>query len=167
MKQISIILVILLALAGAYWFKIMKRPVVSAPQENEVTEQEEVQEQSNFNFNVNGPVGTATGANGKYLTDKNGFTLYVNVKDENPAGKITQNCDAQCEKTWLPFLLGADEAAITGSTDALLSKLNLFKRPDGKEQYTIGTQPLYHYVGDLKAGDVTSNLGANWQVAKP
>lgn len=167
-KQISIILVILLGLAGVYWWKTMNKPADSAPQEKEVgQEQPEEQANANFNFSANGPVGTANGSSGKYLTDKNGFTLYVSVKDENPSGKITQSCDAQCEKTWSPYLLGEDEVAITGSTDPVLSKLNLFKRADGREQYTLGTQPLYRNINDLKQGDIKGDVSGNWMVAKP
>jgi len=164
-KQISVVLVVILAIVivGVYLFSAVGSDNSGLDKQNELSSTETI----NLNIVINGPVGVATGANGEYLVDKNGLTLYVSIKDENPSGKISQSCNSQCEKTWPPYLLEENETAITSTTDPLLSKLNYLVRSDGRQQYTLGTQPLYRYVDDLKIGDVKGDTGDDWKVAKP
>ena len=164
-KNVSILIVVLVVLVGVYLFWTTK----SSDNGSNALKQDSstAVEENSLTVVTKGPIGVATGALGEYLVDKNGLTLSVSIRDENPTGKISQSCNSQCEKTWLPFLLAKDEAAITGSKDPLLSKLNLFTRSDKQEQYAIGTQPLYRYVGDLKAGDTKGDTGGDWKIAKP
>ena len=156
---LTIITVLVLALLG-YWFY---RPfiTISEPKPEQVINTDEENE-----FEIKGPVGVATNESGEYLVTKSGMTLYVNVKDNNPAGKVTPNCNASCETTWIPFLLGENESAIQASTDPIVSKINLYKRADDKIQYTLGTQPLYTFASDTKFGDMTGTSG-DWMVARP
>ena len=163
MSKILIILaVIAAAAAGIYWFFIMQPADSSAPA------QEEAEENVNqIAFIPKGPLGIASNADGEYLVDKNGRTLYADLRSQSQAGKVTSGCDAQCELTWLPYLAGEGEGGLEQSADPLLSKLNLFQRADGKMQYALGTTLLYRNVNDLKAGDINKNLGDAWLVARP
>ncbi len=162
-KKISIILAVLVVVAGVYWFSTIK-PGSGTPNQEQITSTVEDVE---VTVAITGPLGVATGVNGKYLVDKNNLTLYVNVKDEGQTGDIKPSCNAECEKTWIPYLFNESESAITQSSDPLLSKLNLFTRADGKKQYALGTKPLYRYLSDLKPGDINGPLTGDWMVAQP
>lgn len=117
---------------------------------------------------INGPVGTvATTDGGAYMVTKDSMTLYVNNKDgAGPNKDFKSVCDTSCEKIWKPYLLDTKTVAITKSDDPLLSKLNIFKRADGQQQYALGTQPLFLYSLDTKPGEV-KGASAEWSVAKP
>ena len=117
---------------------------------------------------INGPIGTVSSANGEsYLVNKDSYTLYVNNKDAlGPNKDFKTVCDSTCEKTWKPYLLDAKTTGITKSDDPLLSKINIFKRADGQQQYALGTQPLYLYSGDSKPGEARG-ASTDWAVAKP
>ena len=117
---------------------------------------------------INGPVGTVASANGEsYLVNKDSYTLYVNNKDAlGPNKDFKTVCDSTCEKTWKPYLLDTKTAGITKSDDPLLSKINIFKRADGQQQYALGTQPLFLYSLDTKPGEVRG-ISADWAIAKP
>ncbi len=94
------------------------------------------------------------------------MTLYVNLTDTSK-DKISPACNAACEGNWIPYLLGDTEAAPEQSKDSVLSRTNLFKRPDGKLQFALGTQVLYRYVGDKAAGEMKGASVVNWAVARP
>ena len=108
-------------------------------------------------------VGMATDPSaGPYLTGEKGMTLYVFSKD-SPGKSV---CTDQCAANWPPFTLGAGEtvkaAAGIGDTFGTIT------RPDGTTQVTYRDQPLYYYVADKKAGDVTGQgVGGVWYVAAP
>lgn len=158
-KYISITIAVLVVIAGIYWLSTMNPA-------NSTTDQ--TSGESDITVTDKGPVGVASGPNGDYLVDKRGLTLYVNLDDEEQDGEdIQASCDAACEETWAPLLLGADEFGLTASEDAVLSKLNLIERADGKQQYAIGNQPLYTSVYDKALGEVKGDLSDNWMVAKP
>lgn len=115
-----------------------------------------------------GPLGIANDQGGEYLVDKDGLTLYMNVKDSKQTStNIKASCNAECEKTWLPYTVGETEPGITESTDALLSKINVLLRADGKRQYTLGNQALYRHLSDVKLGDMNGPITGDWMVAKP
>lgn len=163
-KAISIIVIALVIIGGAYWFMNMKGGYAPLP---ETTQSEKQATPDSFFFTTNGPLGVASDANGQYLTDKTGFTLYTNTQDERTDGKIVPSCNLSCEGNWLPYLLGPTEAAPGKSTDSLLSKLNLFTRADTRIQYALGTKPLYRYVNDKRPGDMTGIGISTWVVARP
>ncbi len=163
-KKISIIVVVLAVLALVYWLSTVKPVGYGTPEGT----QNETQESTQVSVVEKGPLGIATGAVGQYLVDKSGLTLYVKVSDAAAnTSSIKTSCNAECEKTWLPYLLGAEEGGITESNDALLSKLNLFTRSDSKQQYALGNQPLYRNTNDSKLGDQNGNVSSDWMVAKP
>src|SRR3989344_8822662 len=95
-KQTSVALVVILAIVivGVFLFSAVGSDNFGLDKQNEPSSTET----TNPNIVINGPVGVATGANGEYLVDKNGLTLYVSIKAENPSGTISQSCNSQCEK---------------------------------------------------------------------
>ncbi len=165
-KLIAVIIVAIVIVGGAYWLSGMIKGGYSSPapvnsgSDNPSTTPENT-------LSTKGPFGITSDATGQYLTDKAGLTLYVNLADENASGKINPTCNATCEKTWLPYLLPSNEAAPGQSSDSLLSRVNLFKRADGKTQFALGTKPLYRYVGDVKMGDMAGASISSWAVARP
>ncbi|MFD9405820.1 hypothetical protein ACFWBN_02185 [Streptomyces sp. NPDC059989] len=94
---------------------------------------------------------------GPILVDGAGRTLYGFTKDQPGAS----NCDADCVAVW-PALIAPEVAAGSGAEAKLLGKTPL---TDGATQARYGDWPLYYYVGDAVAGDVTGQaLDDEWFV---
>ena len=166
-KKISIIVVVLLVLFGIYLLSA-KFPMNNSADENVAASDNATI--NGINIKRKGPVGVAKGyeLDYEYLVDKFGFTLYATAADaKNNTTDIKTSCDAICEQMWGPYLLGDSDTAIEQSSDPVLSKLNIFNRADGKQQYALGNQPLYRYSGDTKVGDVKGPVESNWMVARP
>ena len=111
------------------------------------------------------PLMSETNASlGLYLTDTNGFTLYVYKLD----GKQQSNCNDKCVETWIPFIYFAGQVNLKTYTDPLTQNLNITKRADNNPQFSWGQAPLYYYSGDKKAGAVNGNglEDGNWSVVK-
>ena len=101
------------------------------------------------------PAMIADSAAGKIYTDANGMTLYTFDKDE--AGKT--NCYDKCAVNWPPFAAQADAVAE--------SEWTIVERTDGSKMWAYEGKPLYTYIDDKKAGDVTGDgKGGVWHVAK-
>jgi len=98
---------------------------------------------------------------GKFLTDEQGFTLYVFMNDP----KNTSTCEAECAQRWPPFLTAGRPIAGPGVNAALLGTI---RRKDGTIQVTYNGHPLYYFSGDAKPGD-TNGQGFNklWYVIGP
>ncbi|MCS6963729.1 hypothetical protein [Thermoflexus sp.] len=98
---------------------------------------------------------------GKFLTDEQGFTLYVFMNDP----KNTSTCEAECAQRWPPFLTSGKPIAGAGVKAALLGTI---RRKDGTTQVTYNGHPLYYFSGDTKPGD-THGQGFNnlWYVLSP
>jgi predicted lipoprotein with Yx(FWY)xxD motif len=95
---------------------------------------------------------------GSILVDSKGMTLYLFTKDT----PNTSNCYEKCATAWPPLLTEGSPVAGEGIDAALLGTTN---RTDGTVQVTYGGWPLYYYVKDLKAGEVTGqNVGEVWFV---
>jgi predicted lipoprotein with Yx(FWY)xxD motif len=92
---------------------------------------------------------------GKIYTDHGGMTLYTFDKDE--AGK--SNCNDQCAVNWPPLL--AEEGAMAEG------EWTIIDRADGKKQWAYEGKPLYTFVQDKKAGDMTGEGKGDgtWHVA--
>ena len=101
------------------------------------------------------PAKTMDSSAGKIYTDANGMTLYTFDKDA--AGK--SNCEGDCAAKWPPFMAAAD-AKPEG-------EWTIVDRSDGSKMWAYEGKPLYTYVDDKKAGDVTGDgKGGVWHVAK-
>src|SRR6478672_10907113 len=73
------------------------------------------------------------------------MALYTFDKDK----KNKSNCDGQCASVWPPF-----KAASNAKT---VGTWTVIKRTDGSKMWAYNGHPLYTYVGDKKAGDVTGD----------
>ncbi|WP_243372994.1 COG4315 family predicted lipoprotein [Microvirga solisilvae] len=102
------------------------------------------------------PAKVADTSKGKALVDAKGMTLYT--FDRDAAGK--SNCNGQCAQNWPPLMAQAGAAA---SGD-----WSVVTRDDGGKQWAYKGKPLYLWVKDTKAGEVTGD-GVNnvWHIAKP
>lgn len=101
---------------------------------------------------------TESGANGNYLADSKGMTLYTYDKDSTGVS----NCYANCAVAWPPYLESGSASA------AMPSGLTTVKRTDGNMQYAYNGKPLYYYANDSKPGDTTGDgVGGIWHLVKP
>jgi len=91
----------------------------------------------------------------KIYTDANGMTLYTYDKDE--AGK--SNCYDKCATNWPPLKAEADAKAE--------GEWTVVDRTDGTKMWAYEGKPLYTFIGDKKAGEMTGDgKGGVWHVAK-
>lgn len=90
------------------------------------------------------------------LVDAKGMTLYTYDKDAD--GKSA--CNGQCAQNWPPLMADASAKAE--------GEWSVVKRDDGSMQWAYDGKPLYTFVMDKKAGDVTGDgkMGV-WHIAKP
>jgi len=91
------------------------------------------------------------------LVDHKGMTLYTFAKDTG--GKSM--CNDMCAANWTPL-----KAA---SSDKAMGEWTVIKRDDGSMQWAYDGKPLYTFVMDKKAGDMTGEgkMNGAWTVAKP
>jgi predicted lipoprotein with Yx(FWY)xxD motif len=109
-----------------------------------------------------GPVATASHPTlGTILVDDAGRTLYV--FDADQGGTIA--CGTGCTGAWPPVLLG--NGASLPTSGPLSADLATVSRPDGGEQVTYKTRPLYRFASDTQPGDAKGDgLGNAWHVVK-
>lgn len=90
------------------------------------------------------------------LVDHNGMTLYTYDKDSD--GKSA--CNGQCAENWPPLMADASAKAE--------GEWSVVTRDDGSMQWAYGGKPVYTFVMDKKAGDVTGDgkMGV-WHIVKP
>jgi predicted lipoprotein with Yx(FWY)xxD motif len=102
------------------------------------------------------PAKVADLGKSKALVDAKGMTLYT--FDRDAAGK--SNCNGSCATNLPPLMASADAKAMGDWT--------VVKRDDGSMQWAYKSKPLYTWIKDTKAGDVTGD-GVNqvWHVATP
>ena len=91
------------------------------------------------------------------LVDHKGMTLYTFAKDAG--GKSM--CNDKCAANWPP--LAAD------AMPKNMGEWTAIKRDDGTMQWAYDGKPLYTFVMDKKAGDMTGDnkMDGAWKVAKP
>ncbi|HEX4702713.1 MAG TPA: hypothetical protein VH352_11340 [Pseudonocardiaceae bacterium] len=98
---------------------------------------------------------------GTIVTDSKGMTVYRYDKDT--ASPPMSNCTGQCATNWPPVVAGSGTPAVQGIDKSLIGTIT---RADGTKQLTLAGWPLYTFVGDTKAGDVTGQgKGNNWFAA--
>ena len=108
-----------------------------------------------------GPARSMDTSLGAVLADRNGMTLYVFDKDTK--GAAMSACIDQCIANWPPFL-----AAEGAPADGAWTIVDV-KDKDGamKKMWARDGWPLYLFVKDTKAGDVTGDgVGGVWHVVK-
>ena len=102
---------------------------------------------------------------GQILVDSKGRTVYLFVADSG----ATSSCNsAACVQYWPPVLTAGAPSAGAGADPALLGTT---QRKDGTAQVTYAGHPLYYFITDKKAGDVTgqgiNGFGGPWYVVSP
>jgi predicted lipoprotein with Yx(FWY)xxD motif len=89
------------------------------------------------------------------LVAGNGMTLYTFDKD----GANKSNCNDGCLKAW-PALMATADTKVSG-------EFSIINRDDGGKQIAMNGKPLYFYVADQKAGDITGDgSGGVWHAIR-
>jgi predicted lipoprotein with Yx(FWY)xxD motif len=103
------------------------------------------------------PTRTATTSKGPALTDAKGMSLYTFDKDSD--GKST--CNGPCAANWPALKADAGDAA--GDNYSIVA------RDDDSKQWAYKGKPLYTFIKDQKAGDITGDgfLNGVWHLAQP
>jgi predicted lipoprotein with Yx(FWY)xxD motif len=98
---------------------------------------------------------------GKVLATGSGRTLYLFMKDKNGHSA----CYGSCAKYWPPLM---KKGALRAGAGVKSKLLGTTKRKNGKLQVTYKSHPLYLYISDTGAGQVSGqglNLsGGKWYV---
>src|SRR2546423_6089496 len=117
------------------------------------------------------PVATGTAIDvgstrlGQVLVDSNGRPLYLFAADTSTQSTCNS---AACVQYWPPLLTNEAPQAGTGVNAGLLGTT---RRQDGTTEVTYAGHPLYYFLSDKKAGDVTgqgvNGFGGPWYVVSP
>lgn len=105
------------------------------------------------------PISVAKTSKGSALVGPNGHALYT----YDPDTATVSSCSGQCAAAWPP-LVGTPQPG-AGLTAA---DFDTIKRDDGSMQITYNQHPLYYYVKDESASDVTGDgdgVGGVWHLA--
>jgi predicted lipoprotein with Yx(FWY)xxD motif len=110
-------------------------------------------------------IAAATNAKlGQVLVNDKGMTLYLFVADTGTAS----TCYTTCATIWPPVLTTGAPQPRTGAQASLLGTAT---RTDGKVEVTYAGHPLYYFVQDKAAGDITgqgiNGFGGLWWVLSP
>ena len=101
---------------------------------------------------------------GRVLFDGRGYVLYAFTRDKNGGSA----CYGACAKAWPVYYAKGTLRAGTGIKRSLIGTT---KRRDGRRQITYAGRPLYYYVGDKSAGQVScqnvAEFGGTWLVVRP
>lgn len=93
---------------------------------------------------------------GAVLGDKDGMSLYTFKKDEEGVS----NCYEDCAAKWPPFT-AAEDAKPAGD-------YTIVERKDGTKQWAKDGMPLYYWIKDEKAGDISGDgVKEVWDLARP
>jgi predicted lipoprotein with Yx(FWY)xxD motif len=110
-------------------------------------------------------IGVGSTRLGSVLVDGTGRTLYLFVAD---SGTQSSCNSAACVQYWPPVLTTGAPQAGTGANASLLGTTT---RQDGKTEVTYAGHPLYYFISDKKAGDVSGQginaFGGPWYVVSP
>jgi len=97
---------------------------------------------------------------GAFLTDAEGMTLYLFTKDTEGVS----TCVDTCLVNWPAFV--AEEPLTL--PEGVSGELTQIARPDGSMQVAYNGVPLYYYIDDVAAGDVTGQgKGEVWFIVPP
>src|SRR5262249_31133320 len=96
--------------------------------------------------------------------DGTGRTLYLWVADTSSKSV----CSGTCAQAWPPLTTTGSPTAGSGVTS---SDLGTSARSDGTMQVTYAGHPLYYFVQDTSAGQMTgqgsNGFGAKWWIVAP
>jgi predicted lipoprotein with Yx(FWY)xxD motif len=99
---------------------------------------------------------------GKVVVDGKGMTAYYFDTDVKDSGKST--CTGGCATAW-PAI---EATTATPKVSGITGKVGTITGVDGGRQITIDGRPIYTFVGDKKAGDVTGQGDKGvWYVVNP
>ena len=109
-------------------------------------------------------VGVSKSNLGSILVNSNRRTLYLFKADSSTSSA----CSGACATAWPPLLATGKPTAGSGLT---ASKLGTITRSGSTKQVTYNGHPLYLFIKDKKAGDVTGQgvtaFGAAWFALTP
>jgi predicted lipoprotein with Yx(FWY)xxD motif len=150
---------VLVLLGGWYWLSgTQSANAPAAPSQTEsITAPNTIKEKAaDFAFIVSSDAKL-----GQYLASPSGMTLYTYSKD----AKGVSNCSGTCATNWPPYTIptGAAPSVPAGITGSIGS----ITRTDGTLQLTYNGMPLYLWVQDTKAGDITGDNVGGFLLAKP
>jgi len=102
---------------------------------------------------------------GSILFDGKGRALYAFTRDRRGGAS---RCYGACAKAWPVYFSSSRLVAGKGVKRSLIGTV---RRRDGRRQITYNGRPLYYYVGDKSAGQVTcqnvDEFGGTWLVMRP
>jgi predicted lipoprotein with Yx(FWY)xxD motif len=102
---------------------------------------------------------------GTILVNSQGMTLYTLSTEADG----TIHCTGACLTAWPPLLLPAGATAPTIGP-GVVGNVGTIARPDGTKQVTYNGVPVYTFIGDKAAGDITGQgvvaFGGTWFVVK-
>jgi predicted lipoprotein with Yx(FWY)xxD motif len=102
---------------------------------------------------------------GAILFDGRGRALYAFTRDRRGG---PSKCYGACARAWPVYFAGGRTVAGKGVKRSLIGTV---RRRDGRRQITYNGRPLYYYVGDTRAGQVTcqnvAEYGGTWLVVRP
>jgi predicted lipoprotein with Yx(FWY)xxD motif len=108
-------------------------------------------------------IKTMSTTKGTVLVNAHGRTMYWFAKDT----KTKSNCNGSCVTYWPPVL----GTAVAAAGASLPHGFGTIKRANGQTQATYDGHPLYTYIGDTRAGQVTGNganlSGGRWWAVTP
>jgi predicted lipoprotein with Yx(FWY)xxD motif len=123
-------------------------------------------------MNNNGTtISVASTKVGQVLVDGSGRTVYLFEADK---GKDS-SCYNACAQAWPPVTTAGGPQSGAGGPQsgagASGAMLGTTTRTDGTTEVTYGGHPLYYFIADKKAGDMTgqgiNQFGAKWYVLAP
>jgi predicted lipoprotein with Yx(FWY)xxD motif len=101
---------------------------------------------------------------GKVLFDGRGFVIYAFTRDHGRSA-----CYGACAKAWPPYF--APKGTLRVAPGVKRSLLGTVRRRDGRRQVTYAGRPLYHYIGDTRAGQILCQdvveYGGRWLIVRP
>lgn len=95
-------------------------------------------------------LSVATTSIGQVVAGPDGKTLYMFEKDT--AEKSV--CNGDCATNWPPLTVPSGQQAVAGQ-GLTAEWLHSITRDDGTIQVSYGGHPLYYFIGDKAAGDVS------------
>src|SRR5256885_8390885 len=104
-------------------------------------------------------------AYGTILFDGRGRALYAFTRDRRGG---PSRCYGACARAWPVYFAGG---RLVAGKSVKRSLIGTVRRRDGRPQITYNGRPLYYYVGDTRAGQVTcqnvAEYGGTWLVVRP